>query len=75
MASPKLKPAKPAKGWSWEGVGDNVRIGEVDGDVVVVLVWGDWTVASDERVDEKTVRSFWRDRAGERRPEGIVVFA
>lgn len=68
---PKLKPAKPAKGWSWEGVGDSVRVGEAD----VALLRGDCDVGSAERVDgfEKTVRSFWRERAGERRREGMVV--
>lgn len=73
MSLLKLKPAKPAKGCSWEGVGERVKVGDVDGDVVVVVVTGDWAVGSDGRVDEKTVRSFWREREGERRPEGMVV--
>jgi hypothetical protein len=68
-------------GWSWEGVGERVNVGEadVDGDVGVVLLRGDWDVGfvSRARADEfeKTVRSFWRERAGERRREGMVVVA
>ena len=68
-----MKPAKPAKGWSWEGVGERVKVGDVDGDVDGLVVRGDCDVDSDGRVDEKTVRSFWRERDGERRPEGMVV--
>lgn len=53
-------------------MGDSVRVGEAE----VALLSGDWDVGSVERVDEfeKTVRSFWRERAGERRREGMVVF-
>lgn len=59
-----------------------MRVGEVDGeevvgDVGVVVLRGDWAVGSVEtwRVEEfeKTVRSFWRERAGERRWDGMVV--
>ena len=52
-------------------MGDSVRVGEAE----VALLRGDCDVGSAERVDgfEKTVRSFWRERAGERRREGMVV--
>lgn len=72
----KLKPAKPAKGCSWEGVGERVSAGEEVVDVgEVLLLRGDCDDGSAARVDEfeKTVRSFWRERAGERRWEGMVV--
>jgi hypothetical protein len=76
---PKLKPPKPAKGWSWEGVGERVSVGEADveGDVGVVLLRGDCALDPDGLVEEfeKTVRSFWRERAGERRREGMVAVA
>lgn len=69
----KLKPAK--EGWS-VGVGEDV--GDVVGEdaevvglrgVVEVSTWrvGEWEI-------EKAVRSFWREREGERRREGIVRF-
>lgn len=70
---------KPAKGWSWEGVGERVSVGEEEVDVgdvgEVLLLRGDCDDGSAARVDEfeKTVRSFWRERAGERRWDGMVV--
>lgn len=53
---------------------------DVEGDVgvmvvvLLLLLRDDWA-ASIGRVDwfEKTVRSFWRERAGERRREGMVA--
>lgn len=75
---PKLKPAKPAKCWcpgSGEPADVDVGEAEVIGErgegaseveVVVVVEWrvGEW--------EEKTVRSFWREREGERRREGML---
>ena len=55
-------------------MGDSVRVGDAE----VALLRGDCDcdIGSAERVDEfeKTVRSFWRERAGERRREGMAVF-
>lgn len=65
-------------------MGETVRVGDVgeahdvvvlvvvvvlsgEGAVGEVIVVGDWGW-------EKTVRSFWRERAGERRWEGMVFF-
>lgn len=62
-------------------MGERVNVGEaeVEGDLgVVPLLKGDWEVesASNGRAEfEKTVRSFWRERAGERRREGMAVVA
>jgi hypothetical protein len=81
LALPNLKPAKPAKGWSWEGVGERVIVGEVDGVAVLLLLLlrvrgegeaGDAEVVESRGESEKTVRSFWRERAGERRVEGMM---
>jgi hypothetical protein len=67
----KLKPATLSKG-CWVGVGDAVV--EVE-DVDVVGLKGESELGSARRMDdcEKAVRSFWRERAGERRRDGMFV--
>ena len=57
-------------------MGERVNVGEADVDGAVPRGDCDCDGGSAvERVEEfeKTVRSFWRERAGERRREGIVV--
>jgi hypothetical protein len=83
---PKLNPAKPAKGdccW-WEVVGERVSVGEAEGVAVLLLllslsVRGEGEVGEvvglmDGFEGEKAVWSFWRERDGERRVEGMVWY-
>lgn len=62
-------------------MGERVNVGEVDGESdgdvgVVVVLRGDWALDPDGLAEEveNTVRSFWRERAGERRRVGMVLF-
>jgi hypothetical protein len=67
----KLKPAMLSKG-CWVGVGDAVV--EVE-DVDVVGLKGESELGSARRMEdcENAVRSFWREREGERRRDGMFV--
>jgi hypothetical protein len=68
----KLKPATLPKG-CWVGVGDAVVDGEDVDDVVGLK--GESELGSARRMEEfeNAVRSFWRERAGERRREDMFV--
>ena len=67
----KLKPATLPKG-CWVGVGDAVVVGEDVDDVVGLK--DESELGSARRMDdcENAVRSFWRERAGERRRDVML---
>ena len=70
----KLKPARFVPKGCWVGVGDAVvDVDDVD-DVVALSGESDPASSVWRRVGdcENAVRSFWRERAGERRRDGMV---